>query len=331
MSNPIELQNEPKETQEPENAEAQPKSTVEPVEVEMRPEMLLPPVRSERRLVSADPLQRYIAEVRRYPLVGAEEQRDLAKRYQEYGDLDAAKRLATSTLRLVIKIAMEYRRMYTNLLDLVQEGNIGLMHAIKKYDPYLGTKFTSYAAWWIRAYMLKYILDNWSLVKFGTSNEKRKLFFNLKREKEKLEANADAPKLLAEKFGVSEQDIIDAESVISSRDISLDATASRESERTRVELIPAPGQALDEKIADEEYQQLVKQKLDEFAARLNPKERIIFDERLTAEEPRTLQEIGDRYGISRERVRQIEARIKKNLKAFLSEDPRFREDRLIHK
>jgi len=297
----------------------------------VRPEVLSPPVPSERGLVRADSLQRYMAEVRKYPLLSAEEQRQLAIRYQQGGDVEAARQLATSMLRLVIKIAMEYRRMYMNLLDLVQEGNIGLMHAIKKFDPYIGTKFSSYAAWWVRAYMLKYILDNWSVVKFSTSNEKRKLFFNLKREKEKLEANADAPKLLAAKFGVSEQDITDAEAVISGQDVSLDATVGKDAEVTRVELLAAPQPGVDEQLADAEYQGLVRRKFAEFADSLNEKERIIFNERLIAESPRTLQEIGDQYGISRERVRQLESRIKKNLKAFMRADPRFSEDRLLHR
>ncbi|MBI1745609.1 MAG: RNA polymerase factor sigma-32 [Acidobacteria bacterium] len=300
-------------------------------EIEVPTEPPIPSISHERGLVSIDPLQRYIMDIRKYPMVRAEEQRELAIRYQQQDDLEAAKRLATSTLRLVIKIAMEYRRVYMNLLDLIQEGNIGLLHAIKKFDPYKGTKFSSYAAWWIRAYMLKYILDNWSLVKFGTSNDKRKLFFNLKREKEKLESDADKPKLLADKFGVSEKDILDAEAVISSRDLSLDATTSEWSDRSHADMLPAPGKAVDDRIADEEYQDLVKVKLQEFSRRLSEKELIIFNERLLTEEPVTLQEIGDRYGISRERVRQIEARIKKNLKAFLRQDPRFHEDRLIHK
>jgi RNA polymerase sigma-32 factor len=278
-------------------------------------------------LVVLDPLQRYLMEIRKYPLLKAEQQRELAIRYRNYGDIEAAVQLANSGLRLVVKIAMAYRRTYTNLLDLIQEGNVGLLQAVRKFDPYRGTKFSTYAVWWIRAYILKYILDNWSLVKFGTSNEKRKLFFNLKREKEKLEAAGlvAGPKLLAEKFGVTEQDVIDAEKVVKGRDLSLDEYVSDTQEERHIDFLQASSAPVDEKLVEDEYQALLKQKFNEFAKTLSEKERVIYQERLLAEEPKTLQDIGDRYHITRERVRQLEARLIKNLKAFLQKElPSFK-------
>lgn len=289
---------------------------------EERLEVLPEAANAETGLVVIDPLQKYLADIKRYPLLSAEEQHNLFIRYKEYGDINAAIKLATGSLRLVVKIAMEYHRTYMSLLDLIQEGNIGLLRAIQKFDPYKGTKFSTYAAWWIRAYILRYIIDNWSLVKFGTSNEKRKLFFNLKREKEKLEAAGYAvvPKLLAERFGVSEQDVIDAGGVVGGRDLSLDAYIDEEKEARHVDFLLSKAKPLDEQIVDDEYQTLLKAKFQEFAKTLNEKEKVIFENRLISEEPKTLQEIGDQYGITRERVRQLEDRIIKRLKTFLKKE-----------
>ncbi len=273
-------------------------------------------------LAPYDPLRRYLAEIRRYPLLSPQEQRELAIRYKKYGDIDAAIKLATASLRLVVKIALQYQRAYMNLLDLIQEGNIGLLQAIRKFDPFMGSKFSSYAAWWIRAYILKYILDNWSLVRFGTSNDKRRLFFNLKREKERLEAAGyvPGPKLLAEKFGVSEEEIIEAEQAVEGRDLSLDACVGNEVESRHIDFLRDRKPPVDEQLAEEEYSNLLQEKFARFAETLKPRERMIFESRLVAEEPVTLQEIGDRLGITRERVRQLESKIIKKLKVFLKHE-----------
>ncbi len=285
------------------------------------------PARAESGLTVIDPLRKYLSEIRKYPLLTTEEKHSLFLRYKEYGDVDAAIKLATSSLRLVVKIAMEYHRTYMSLLDLIQEGNIGLLKAIEKFDPYKGTKFSTYAAWWIRAYILKYIIDNWSLVKFGTSNQKRKLFFNLKREKDKLEAAGylEGQKLLAERFGVSEKEIIDAGGVVEGRDLSLDSYIDDDKETRHIDLLGSRAKPVDEQIAEDEYQALLKEKFKAFTQTLNEKERVIFERRLIAEEPKTLQEIGDEYGITRERVRQLEQRIIKQLKSYLqTELPHFK-------
>lgn len=273
-------------------------------------------------LAPYDPLRSYLAEIRRYPLLSPEEQRELAIRYKKYGDIDAAIKLATASLRLVVKIALEYQRAYMSLLDLIQEGNLGLLQAIRKFDPYMGTKFSSYAAWWIRAYILKYILDNWSLVRFGTSNEKRRLFFNLKREKDRLEAAGyvPGPKLLAERFGVSEDEIIEAEQAVEGRDLSLDAYIGNEAENRHIDFLRDTRPPVDEQLAEDEYSKLLKEKFARFAETLKPRERMIFENRLVAEEPMTLQEIGDKLGITRERVRQLESNIIKKLKVFLKKE-----------
>lgn len=270
-------------------------------------------------IVHYDPLTQYLHEIRKYPILSAEEQRRLAIRYQQDKDVDAARRVITSNLRLVVKIVFEYQRTFREVLDLVQAGNIGLMQALRKFDPYRETKFSSYATFWIKAYILKYILDNWSLVKFGTTNDRRKLFFNLKRERDRLEQElADhSPKLLAEHFGMKESDVVDLEAVTRGGDFSLDAPLNQDSAESFAEHLPSRGPALDEALADEEYQTLLKEKFEEFSQTLKPRELVVFRERLVAEEPKTLQQIADQFGVTREAVRQLESKIVKRLKQFL--------------
>jgi RNA polymerase sigma-32 factor len=272
-------------------------------------------------IVRYDPLTQYLQEIRKYSVLPAEEQRQLAIRYQEYKDLEAARRLVASNLRLVVKIVFEYQRAFKEVLDLIQAGNIGLMQALRKFDPYRQTKFSSYATFWIKAYILKYILDNWSLVKFGTTNERRKLFFNLKRERGRLEQElADhSPKLLAEHFGVKESDVLDIEAVTRGGDLSLDAPMNQETTESFAEHLPAPARAIDEVIADEEYHSLLKDKFSKFSKTLRPRELVVFRDRLIAEEPKTLQQIAEEFGVTREAVRQMESKIVKRLKEYLKE------------
>jgi RNA polymerase sigma-32 factor len=268
-----------------------------------------------------DPMQAYLREVQRHPLLSPEEEQRLAQRYAATQDVDAAARLVTANLRLVVKIAYEYRRAYKNIMDLVQEGNIGLMQAVKKYDPNRGVKLSSYSAWWIRAYILRYIINNWRLVKLGTTQAQRKLFFNLNKEKAKLSAMGidPTPEKIAKNLGVEEQEAAEMERRLSSGEMSLDAPVGDNEGRpvSRIELMASGLAGPDSAVATEELNDIVRTKLEEFRTGLKGKDLDIFDKRLLADEPLTLQELGDQFGISRERVRQIEARLTMNLRQFL--------------
>jgi len=277
---------------------------------------------SEKALVPFDPLQRYLAEIRLYPLLSREEEHRLAVEYKEFGNIEAAYRLVTANLRLVVMIAREYQRAFRNLLDLVQEGNIGLMEAVKNFDPYRGVRFPSYAVWWIRAYIIRYIMNDWRMVKIGTTQAQRKLFFNLQKEKERLEAEGFTPgqKLLAERLNVKEGEIVEMEQRLANRDLSTDVPVGEGEEATLLDFLADNKETPEERVAEAEYHRVLSEKMEEFGRTLKDKEAVIFRERLLTEEPLTLREIGEKYGISRERVRQIEERIKKKLKGFLSKE-----------
>ncbi len=278
-------------------------------------------------VLEAGPLQQYMAEVSRYPLLTPEQERELAIRYREHGDLKAAYALVLANLRLVVKIAYEFRRSFANLMDLIQEGNIGLMRAVEKFDPYRGVKLSSYAAWWIRAYMIRYILNNWSLVKIGTTQNQRRLFFNLKKAKQELEARGfrPEPRLIAAKLNVPEEDVVEMEKRLSGGDVSLDAPLDEDGESARIDFVAADAQDVSETLAEEEFRSVVREKLHAFRATLNERDRAIFDRRLLAEEPVTLRELGEQFGVSRERVRQLEADLKRRLREFLKREPEVRE------
>ncbi len=275
-------------------------------------------------IVPADSLQRYLAEIRRIPVLSREDEHALALRWHEQGDRQAAWHLITANLRLVVMVAREYQRALHNLLDLVQEGNVGLLEAIKNFDPYRGIRFPSYAVWWIRAYIIRYIMNNWRMVKLGTTQAQRKLFFNLQKERERLEREgfSPAPKLIAQRLDVKEKEVVEMEQRLAARDLSVDAPVEHGEEATLLDFIPSTAQTADA-VADEEYHRLVRAKANEFKRTLKGKDLVIYERRLESlmrdEEPVTLQEIGDEYGISRERVRQIEARLKKRLGEYLRE------------
>jgi RNA polymerase sigma-32 factor len=275
-------------------------------------------------LARLDPMQQYLREVQRHPLLTPQEEHDLAVKYVGSGDVAAAARLVTANLRLVVKLAYEYRRAYKNIMDLVQEGNIGLMQAVKRYDPYRGVKLSSYAAWWIRAYILRFILNNWRLVKLGTTQAQRKLFFNLNKEKARLSAMGIEPSAaeIARRLGVDEQEVTDMDRRLSSGEMSLDAPVGDTEGRpvSRLEMMPTSMSGPDTVVADGEIQQMVKAKLADFRTTLKGKDVQIFDDRLVAEDPLTLQQLGDRFGISRERVRQLEARLTGRLREFLKSE-----------
>lgn len=275
----------------------------------------------ETAVVRVDPLTRYVEEVKKYPLLEPEEERKLALQYRKTGDAEAAKKLVTAHLRLVVKIAMEYRKAYYNVLDLIQEGNVGLMHAVKKFDPDKGARFAYYASWWIRSFILKYILDNFRLIKIGTTKDQKKLFYNLMREKQKIEAlgmKADA-KTLSAALDVSEKSVEEMSRRLTQPEYALDAPVGRDGETLLKEFIPVDQKPVDEQISEKETQDILQSKLKEFTEHLNEKEQTIFRQRLAADLPITLQEIADEYGISKERIRQIEAKIIEKLRAFFEE------------
>jgi RNA polymerase sigma-32 factor len=268
-----------------------------------------------------DPLDAFLAEIQHYPLLAPDEERELAEHYVATGDVHAAARLVTSNLRLVVKIAFEYRRAYRNIMDLIQEGNIGLMHAVKKYDPTRGVKLSSYAAWWIRAYILRFILNNWRLVKLGTTQAQRKLFFNLNKERARLQAMGIEPTttMLAERIGVTEKDVVEMDRRLQADDVSLDADVYDAEGRplTRMDMLADSRDLQDKLISEAYFEDALKERLDDFAEPLTDKEEFIFHNRLTRENPMTLQEIGDVFGVSRERVRQLEKRLLSKLRKYL--------------
>lgn len=274
-----------------------------------------------KALVPFDPLQRYLTEIRRFKLLSREEEHRLAVQYKQYGDVEAAYKLVTANLRLVVMIAREYQKAFKNLLDLIQEGNMGLMEAVKNFDPYRGVRFPSYAVWWIRAYMIRYIMNDWRMVKIGTTQAQRKLFFNLQKEKEKIEAEglAPAPKLLAQRLHVKEDEVVEMEQRLASRDLSVDVPIGDDDETTMLNFLEDSKQTPEEQFADAQYREMLRDKMEQFANTLKDKELVIYRERLLNEEPVTLREIGEKYGISRERVRQIEERVKKKLKSYLKD------------
>jgi len=288
------------------------------------PDLELGKLSSSLQISTHDPLKRYLEEIRRYPLLEPNEEFDLAVKLRDTGDLNAAKTLVSANLRLVVKIAFEYRNFYSNLLDLIQEGNIGLMKAVSKFDPTKGARLGYYASWWIRSYILKYLLDNFRLVKVGTTQAQKKLFYHLMREKERLEAQGllAGPKLLAEKLNVREKDVMEMELRLSGKgaEMSLDTPMDKDSNgRTAsyMELLEDHRENADTLLERDQLIQLLQEKLPSFQKILNDKEQRILSERLLAEEPKTLQEVADLYGLTRERARQIEAKVIEKLRDFL--------------
>jgi len=279
----------------------------------------LPTIKTSRSIQGVSPLQLYLQEIAKYPLLEPHEEYELAVKHFEGGDRSAAHRLVTSNLRLVVKIANDFRNARTNILDLIQEGNYGLIQAVSKFNPYKGVKLSSYSAWWIRAYILKYLMDNQSQVRIGTTAAQRKLYFNLKKEAEKLLREYDHvdTKLLAANLDVSEKDVIEMQQRLSGHDISLDAPVSEDSTQTYESVISAGGDSFDDLLGQEQVMKIFGEHLAEFKKSLKGRDLEIFEARMMSDPPATLQEIGNRYGITRERARQIEARIIKSLRDFV--------------
>jgi RNA polymerase sigma-32 factor len=274
----------------------------------------------DRSVEPVPALTRYYNELRQYPPISREEEHELALRWTEHGDVEAARRLALSNLRLVVKIAMEYRRAWTNTLDLIQEGNLGLLQAVQRFDPYAGTKLASYAAYWIRAYILKYLMDNIRLVKLGGTRAERKLFFRLGREKRELERQGyrPEPRLIAERLDLPESEVIAMEQRLSGGELSLDAPAGAEDGHASVgDFVAAPAASVESVVADENLRETFLKHVRAFAEELGPRQRRILDARVLADEPLTLQQIGDEMKLTRERVRQLEKGLVDDLREYL--------------
>jgi len=277
--------------------------------------------REETIAIPFDPLKKYLSEISRHSVLSREEEMEIAERAHRYKDAEASQRLVTSNLRLVVKIALEYYNTYLNVLDLIQEGNVGLVHAVKKYNPYKGTRFSTYSSFWIRAYILKYIMDSWSIVKVGTTQSQRRLFYRLKKEKKKLEAVGifPAPHLLARTLEVKVAEVEEMEKRLSCTDISLEHPVYDDGEETFMDIIKADDN-IEEVVAAKEKREILDQKIREFKGMLNEKELFIFENRIMIEEPLTLQGIGEQFKISRERVRQLENRVLKKFNNRFEEE-----------
>ena len=271
--------------------------------------------------VSSNPaLHRYLQEISQYELLSREETEKLAAKFREDGDQDAAYRLVSSNLRLVVKVAMDFQKYWMqNFMDLIQEGNVGLVQATKKFDPYRGVKFSYYAAYWIRAYILKFIMDNWRLVKIGTTQAQRKLFFSLNKEKKLLESQGFNPetKLLAQRLNVKESEVIEMSRRMDNWDVSLESPVRSDSEDEQKNFIPSEGPGVEDMVAGKQMKERLAELLTVLKKDLNDKEIMILEERLLNDSPLTLQNIADKFGVSRERVRQIEVNLLKKMKKFI--------------
>lgn len=269
----------------------------------------------------SDPVQRYLSEVRRHPILSRTEEERLAEHYLATQDERAELTLVNSNLRLVVKIAMEYQSSRLMLLDLIQEGNVGLIHAVRKFDPAKKIRLASYAQWWIRAYILKYLMDNYKLVKVGTTQAQRKLFYNLKREKERLarQGLVPSPGLLARSLAVRERDVVEMSARLTGRESSLDAPFQDGERGTLGDLIPSNEAPADVRLAVRQHASTMQSHLDAFAATLEGRDVEIWTRRMVSEQPETLQELGNLFGVSRERARQLEARIMRRLTKYLHE------------
>jgi RNA polymerase sigma-32 factor len=277
-----------------------------------------------------DHLQIYLLQTKQYRLLTREEEIELANKVREGNDEEAVNRLVTSNLRLVVKIAMDYHRYWSkNLLDLIQEGNLGLLQAARKFDPSRGVKFSYYASFWIKAYMLKFIMDNSKLVKIGTTQRQRKLFFNLGRERARLiaEGFAPEPRLVAERLDVREDEVIEMTQRLEGGEVSLDVPLGEGSRDTFGTFLKDSSVAIDEQLSREQRRVIFAQKLKEFRKGLSRREADIFDKRIMSENPTILKDLGDKYHISRERVRQIQQRIIENIRKWSKEQiSNFEED-----
>jgi RNA polymerase sigma-32 factor len=271
----------------------------------------LAPAISQKSLAVKDPMAAYLREVRRYKVLTPDQERQIALQYAETGDKKFAEILVTSNLRFVVKIAAEYARFGARMIDLVQEGNMGLLHAVKVYNPYKGVRLITYAVWWIRGYIQEYLMKQYSMVKIGTTQNQRKLFYQLQKERKMLEQLGEPGdfKAVAESLGVSEKDVEMMSQRLSGRDVSLNATfddggGAMMDFQTDESQLP-----VDDELAHQEQLEILRKNIDAIQDDLNEREKYLLTHRLLSDSPLTLQEIGDRYGITREAARQMEARL----------------------
>jgi RNA polymerase sigma-32 factor len=265
-----------------------------------------------KELATTDPITTYLSEIRKYPLLTREQEQELATRYRETGDPKAAELLVTSNLRFVVKVAAEYSRFGAKLIDLIQEGNVGLMHAVKEFNPYKGVRLITYAVWWIRGYIQEYLMRQYSMVRIGTTQNQRKLFYRLQKEKDALDNAGIEPNvaLLAGRLGVTEDEVVTMTKRMSGRDVSLNTPIDGDnSAASLLDFEASPDQLADDQIGKLEELQVLRENIDKIRAGLSAKESFILEKRILSDEPMTLQEIGDHYKVTREAIRQIEARL----------------------
>jgi len=271
-------------------------------------------------LITSNALDLYISKINQFSILSVEEEFALAVRFKKNQEPEAAEKLVTSNLRFVVKIAHEYKNYGIKLIDLIQEGNIGLMHAVKKFDPYKGYRLISYAVWWIRAYMQNYIMKSWSLVKIGTTQAQRKLFFKLNQAKKKLQGlSARNPEFaeIAESLNLKEAEIAEMDLRMSNRDLSLDAFVSDEGETSFIDSIAYEGEDQEQQLIRKEENALVRMNIAGALAKLSDREKYIIRNRVMADDPVTLQDIGDKFNITRERARQIEKEALRKMRAAI--------------
>ncbi len=270
-----------------------------------------------RSIATADPIASYLAEIRKYPLLTKEQEQELAKKYYETKDPAVAQALVTANLRFVVKIAAEYSRFGARMIDLVQEGNMGLMHGVRDFNPYKGVRLITYAVWWIRGYIQEYLMKQYSLVKIGTTQNQKKLFYQLQRQREELDAMGKSPdiKQLSSKLGIPEDEVEIMAQRMSGRDVSLDRPTGDDSSTTLMDFQQSKYEsAPDEELGKMEEISHLHEAIEALRPKLSAREKIILEERILNDEPLTLQEIGDKHGITREAVRQMEARLMQKIK-----------------
>jgi RNA polymerase sigma-32 factor len=283
----------------------------------------LPTTSGEKALTTMDPLQLYMQEVRKYPLLTREEEQEIAQKYYASKDPAAAQKLIQSNLRFVVKIAAEYSKFGSKMIDLIQEGNIGLMHAVKEYNPYKGARLITYAVWWIRGYIQEYLMKQYSMVRIGTTQNQRKLFYQLQKHKaimDSVNSDADLHKL-SEKLGIPEDEVQIMAQRMFQRDVSLDKPMDDDSKTSLGDLQKNDHEVSPDVMLEKmEQLEILKSKIEEIRPHLNPRELILLEERLLNDQPLTLQEIGEKYGITREAVRQMEARLIKKIQQKMLPD-----------
>jgi len=274
-----------------------------------------------------DVLQSYLQDINRYDLLNEQKTLELARRYRDEGDQDAAGTLVTANLRLVVKIAQDYRKFWMEgFLDLVQEGNIGLARAVEKFDPERGIKFSYYAAFWIRARIMKYLMANKRLVKIGTTQAQRKLFYGLDKETRRLEAKGIEPDVetIAKSLQVRKDEVVEMAQRLYGAELSMDAPFGPENERTCYDLLDDEGPSLEEAVAERQTGEVVRDILDRHRDSFNERERAVLSQRLLTDDSATLKNIADQFHISRERVRQIELGLLNKLRTtFKKEFPDY--------